>query len=74
MTNSHTPTQQAQRDVEDMLAVLHTVELETKTLIRRAYEFADDQSYAAANRQQAALKKFRQMLETKWTEISRKTE
>jgi len=70
MTNSHTPRCEAQRDVENLLAILSTIELETRTLIRRAYEFADDQSYAAANRQQVALRKFRQLLEQKWTEIN----
>lgn len=70
MANSHTPTQQAQRELEDMLAVLCTIELETRTLIRRAYEFGDEQSYLAANRQQRALRKFRQLFETKWSAIS----
>lgn len=70
MTNSHTPGREMQRDIEDMLAVLCTVELETRTLIRRAYEFGDEQSYAAANRQQVALRKFRRLLETKWSAVN----
>lgn len=55
-----------QVEVEELLALLGDVELENKTLIRRTYEFCDEQSFLAANRQKTGLKKMRALLEAKW--------
>jgi hypothetical protein len=66
MTNAYASSYKQQREIEELLALLHDAELENKTLIRRAYEFADEQSFIAGNKQQNALRKIRQLLETKW--------
>lgn len=72
MTDSHTQEWEKQRLVEDLLAHLHTVEAEGKLIIRRAYEFGDEQSFEAAKRQRRSLEKMRQLLEKKWQKLDKK--
>lgn len=62
-----------QVEVEELLALLGDVELENKTLIRRTYEFCDEQSFLAANRQKPALIKMRALLEMKWKVLNKQT-
>jgi len=59
-----------QVEIEELLALLADVELENKTLVRRAYEFCDEQSFLAANRQKVALAKSQRLLEAKWKKLN----
>lgn len=69
MTDAHTPARKEKRFIEDLLAHLHTAEAECVLLIRRAYEFGDEQSFEAAKRQKVGLAKMRRLLEKRWSEL-----